>query len=194
MSKIVRSLAVTGLLALSACTAVSSAPAGPYKLGATQVTLGRQWSDVSAITPNRVKQLRVLSIDGPLLNTLFLTAGLAPGDAMVRAPSKEKPTPKVRTGMTSAERMEFVTDSVAAMNYQRVESARPRAARYGGQPAVRFDLSARTPAGLDVLGTALVAELEGKLYVILYLAPAEHYFQATLPEVEQVMGSARPKA
>ena len=129
MTKIVRSLLVAGLLGLSACSSVTSAPAGPYKLGAAQVSLGRQWSDLSAITPNRVKRLRVLSIDGPLLNTLYLTEGLSVGEALVRAPSKERPTPRVRAGMTSSERIEFVTESVAAMGYQRVESARPRAGK-----------------------------------------------------------------
>lgn len=103
-------------------------------------------------------------------------------------------TPKVRTGMTSAERIEFVTDSIAAMDFQRVEAARPRAARYGGQPAVRFDITARTSEGLDLAGAAMAAEIAGKTYVILYLAPAEHYFAANLAEVEQVMASAQPGA
>jgi hypothetical protein len=158
------------------------------------VTLGRMWSDVSAVTPVRSKRVRVLSIDGAQLNTLILTDGLAPGDQIFRPASREQPTPTVRAGMSATERMEFVVDNVAVMGYQRVESAKPRPAKFGEAPALRFDLTAATSAGLEIQGSALVAESGGKLYVILYLAPTEHYYQAGLPEIEAIMASARPNA
>ena len=37
----------------------------------------------------------------------------------------------------------------------------------------------------------MIAERGGKTYVLLYLAPAEHYFDASLAEVEAIMASAR---
>ena len=187
-------LAAGGLLALAACSSISAVPPGPMKVGGAQVTLGREWSDVSPILAGGVKKVKVLSIDGPLLNRLYVTDGLAVGEAFIKSPMKEKPTPKLRAGMNSAERMEFVADSIAAMGYQRVQTAKPRPARFGDQTAVRFDIAARTDDGLDVMGTALAAEVGGRSYFVLYLAPAEHYFQAALPEVEQVMASARPGA
>jgi hypothetical protein len=186
-------LAAGVLLSLAACQSISAVPAGPMKLGGAEVTLGRQWADVSTLLSGANKKVRVLSIDGPLLNRLYVTDGLAVGEPLVKSAAKEKPTPKLRAGMNSSERMEFVADSISAMGYQRVETARPRPAKFGAQSAVRFDLSARTEEGLDVKGTALAAEVNGKSYFLIYLAPGEHYFQATLPEVEAVMGSARPR-
>ena len=56
---------------------------------------------------------------------------------------------------------------------------------------MRFDLTARTAEGLEVSGTAQVAQKDDKLFLILYLAPTEHYFAALLPEVESVMNSMR---
>lgn len=185
-------LAAGALLALSGCAAISNVPAGPMKVGSAEVTLGRDWSDISTIMTGSVKKVRVLSIDGPLLNRLYVTDGLSAGEALIKAPSKDKPTPTLRDGMNSSERMEFVADSVAAMGYQRVETQRPRPAKFGEVPAVRFDISARTEDGLDVLGTAMAAEAGKKSYFVLYLAPAEHYYQAGLPEVEKVIASARP--
>lgn len=185
-------LAAGALLALGACASISNVPAGPMKVGSAEVTLGRDWSDISTIMTGSVKKVRVLSIDGPLLNRLYVTDGLSAGEALIKAPSKDKPTPTLRDGMNSSERMEFVADSVAAMGYQRVETQRPRPARFGDAPAVRFDISARTEEGLDVLGTAMAAETGKKSYFVLYLAPAEHYYQASLPEVEKVIASARP--
>lgn len=185
-------LAAAAVLALAACEAIPKAPAGPYKAGASQVTLGRDWSDVSVLLAGGLKKVKVLSIDGPILNRLYITDGLAAGESLVKSPSKERPTPKLRAGMNSSERMEFVADSIAAMGYQRVETMKPRPAKFGEQQAVRFDISARTEDGLDVQGTALASEAAGKTAFVLFLAPAEHYFQASLPEVEKVMASARP--
>lgn len=190
-----RLLLVCGaLIGLTACQSISAVPAGSMKLGAAEVTLGRQWSNVSPLLPGSHKKVTVLSIDGPLLNRLYVTHGLTVGEALVKAPSKEKPTPKLRAGMNNSERMEFVADSISAIGYLRVETARPRPAKFGEQSAIRFDLAARTEDGLEVKGTALAAEAGGKTYFVIYLAPGEHYFQASLPEVEAIMASARPRA
>lgn len=179
-------------LALSACATVSSAPVGAFKVGeAYEVALGREWSDISATMANRTKKVRLLSIDGPLLNRLYLTDGLVPGDYLIKPAAKEQPTPVIRADMSASERLEFVTDSVAALEYQRVQLVRPRAAKLGEASAVRFDLNAQTKEGLEMRGTGVIAEKDGKVYVLLYLAPAEHYFAAILPEVETVMASAR---
>ena len=59
-------------LALGACAANSNVPAGPMKVGSAEVTLGRDWSDISTIMTGSVKKVRVLSIDGPLLNRLYV--------------------------------------------------------------------------------------------------------------------------
>lgn len=190
--RIMRTAAVLSVLLLAGCASIVLAPAGPLAVGKDQqVTLGRNWSDISAVVYPRVKKVKLLTIDGPLLNRLYITEGLMVGDKVVGSVSKERPTPVVRSGMSATERMEFVADSVAAMDYQRVQTARPRPAKIGEAAGVRFDLTAQTKEGLDIQGTSVVVEHGGKLYLILYLAPAEHYFDATLPEVEQVMASAR---
>jgi len=194
MKKISASLALgVSAMLLAACAGATSVPAGPLKVGGAQVTLGRQWSDISTIMTGRPKKIRLLSIDGPMLNRLYISDGLSPGDFLVKPLAKERPTPLVRANMSVTERMEFVADSVTAMDFQRVEVSKPRPATYGGYPAVRFDLSAKTTEGLDVLGVAEAAEVGGKTYVLLYLAPAEHYYAATLSEVEAIMASAQPQ-
>jgi len=191
MSKRVLIALAASAALLSACASVTSVPAGPYAMGAgRQVVLGREWSDISNIMTARPKKVRLLSIDGPLLNRLYITQGLKPGEFMVKPARREKTTPLVTANMSGTERIEFVTDSVAALDYQRVEAERPRPAKFGSADAVRFDLKAQTSEGLDVSGTALVADVGGLLYVVLYLAPTEHYYEAYLPEVERMMASA----
>ena len=121
---------------------------------------------------------------------LYLTDGLAPGDFLVKPAAKDKPTPTYQKGMSATELVEFVADSVSALDYQKVETSGLRPTRLAGAEGLRFDLKGKTREGLEISGAAALAERGGKLYVILYLAPQEHYFQATLPEVESVMGSA----
>lgn len=179
------------ILALAGCATVTDAPAGAYQVGtAYHVTLGRHWSDVSALVGVHQPGVRTLSVDGPLLNRLYLSEGLAPGAALVTSQVKERPTPTFKADLTPTEMIEFVTDSVAALGYVKVESSTPRPGKFGDADGVRFDLSARTQEGLDISGAALTAVRGGKLYVILFLAPSEHYFGDGLPEVEQIMKSA----
>lgn len=186
-------LALTAaLLGLSACASVTSAPAGPMKLGAGQVTLGREWSDISQIMPARSKKVRLLSIEGPLLNRLYVTEGLVAGDYMIRPAAKERPTPTVRADMSLSEQIEFVSDSVSAMDFLRVQTSHPRPMKFGQAPGVRFDIEASTRDGLEMKGLGAVAKgAGGALYVIIYLAPAEHYYGASLTEVEGVIASAQ---
>jgi hypothetical protein len=178
------------LLGLSACTTVTLAPAGAYAVGSHGVTLGRSWSDISIILPGRPRNVRLLSIDGPLLNRLYIADGLTDGQFLVKPMRKERPTPTWRSGMSPSEQVEFVTDSVAAMDYQRVETSDLRPTTVAGADGMRFDLSAKTAEGLDISGMAQVVETGGKLFLILYLAPSEHYFGAQKAEVEGIMASA----
>jgi hypothetical protein len=190
----IKRLAAVSLLAigLAACATITAVPAGPLSVkNEYSVTLGRMWSDVSVVLPGRQPKVRVLSLDGPFLNRLYVSQGLSAGEGLLKTVHKEQPMPAVRAGMSASERMEFVADSMSAMGYQKVETAHPQPAKFGADNAVRFDLTAVTPAGLEMKGTALIAEAGGKIYVILYIAPGEHYFEASLPEVEQVMASVR---
>jgi hypothetical protein len=191
-SSLLKITVVTLAFALSACATIVSAPAGPYQVaGGYSVDLGRQWSDMSGVTMNRGKKVRMLSIDGPLLNRLYLVDGLAPGEFIVKPVSKQQLTPTYRTGMSPTELVEFVADSAAALDFQRVETSGLRPVSFAGGDGMRFDLGAQTKEGLDMAGTAVVAERDGKLYVTLYLAPREHYYATYLPEVEKVLASAR---
>ena len=129
-------------------------------------------------------------MDGPLLNRLYLTDGLSPGEYLVKPPKSDHATPPYHERMSPTELVEFISDSVSAQGYAKVESLNLRPAQFRGVSAIRFDLTAVTDAGLNMQGTGEVAEISGKLFVMLYLAPQEHYFAANLPEVESIFASA----
>lgn len=178
-------------LALTACATGSSAPTGPYRVGsAYTVTLGQNWSDVSRMLANSARDVRMLTIDGPILNRLYMVGGIEPGAYIVRPDRRETPTPIYRADMADTELVEFIGDSIAALGYQRPEASNLRPATLAAYPGVRFDVTTQTPEGLNVRGTALVARSGDRLNAMFFLAPTEHYYGATLPEVERVFASA----
>lgn len=176
---------------VSGCATASLAPAGPYKAGAAfTVNLGRPWSDMSVTMMPRPPNVQLLSMDGLALNRFYLAA-LDPGQSLVRPLDKDTPRPTYRSDMSDSELVEFVIDSVAALDYQAPEASALRPQDFGAASGVRFDLSSRTAAGLNISGTALVARAGDKLNLLLFLAPSEHYYGALASEVEAIFASAR---
>ncbi len=183
---------LTGLasaLLLAGCASIAPAPAGPYAIGKSHVSLQKTWSVVTPLMLGLPKEGQVLSINGPYLDRLYILDGLPEGGSLIKAVKKENPTPVFRKGLTATEQIEFVSDSVAALGYERVVTSRPRPAKMDGKDALRFDLTLRTTGGLDLSGAALAAVVNDKLYLVLFLAPSEHYYQTMLPDVEQIMSS-----
>jgi hypothetical protein len=191
MIRILRGAVLAASLSvLSACVSITAAPAGAYNSGAHTVTLGRMWGDASAFA-GAPKTVKMLTIDGWQLNRLYVIDGLKSGDYIVRPMSKETPTPTFKAGMTPIEQVELVAESVAAMGYQRVETDGLRPTKVGTADGLRADISAMTPEGLKISGITQIVEISDRLYILLYLAPTEHYFNATKAEVEGIMASAR---
>lgn len=182
--------ALAAVASLSACAAIKAVPAGPYASGGNQITVGRTWTDMGRLF-DASKGVRMLSIDGPQLNRLFVIDGLRAGEFIIRPASKERPTPTWKAGLTPTEQVEFLADSLAAMQYHRVETDNLRPVKVGDRSGVRFDITAQTVDGLNISGIAQLVEAGDRLYVLLYLAPTEHYFDATRAEVESIMASAR---
>lgn len=181
-------LAISAIV-LQACASITLSPAGPYRAGKTAVyTLGRDWNDVTAYLrpPTGVK---ALTLDGQLLNCLYLTDGLTVGQSLIRRVSKEKPVPVYRKGMAGREQVEFVTDSLSAMGFVSVESSNLSRATVSGKTGIRFEIKAVTAEGLQISGLGQVVENGDRLYVAAFLAPSEHYFQDGKEEAAQILGS-----
>lgn len=188
-------LAGAGALALSACasTSQSGVLTGAYKVGeAYTLTLGSGWADISVLSNQTSAGVRLLTIDGPLLNRLYATQGLKEGQSIIRqtGAKRDNPLPGYRAGMTSRDLVEMITETVELLGYIDPEAMDQRPAKFGGADGVRFEIAARTAQGLAIAGTALVAEARGRAHVLLFLAPKEHYFVASLAEVESIFASA----
>ncbi len=181
--------AVSASALLSACATITLAEAGAFRVGdAFSVTLRRPWSDLSAALPQRSPGVHLLTIDGVSLNQFYL-ASLKPGTPLFRPADRDTPAVTYRADMSESELVEFMIDSLAS-SYEQPEAANLRPQSLAGAGGVRFEISARTAAGLNVSGTALVARAGDDLNLLVFMAPSEHYYGAYAAEVDSMFASA----
>lgn len=180
---------VAGGVLLAGCAAIKLAPAGVYRVGnAFSITLSRPWSDLTAAAM-QPPGVRVLTIDGRGLNQL-VAAAVEPGGSLVKPADKDTPRPTYRADMSDTEMVEFVIDSLAAMEFLEPTSAGLRPQALAGAPGVRFDISTRSEPGLNYTGSALVARAGDNMRLLMFLAPSEHYYSTFAAEVETIFASA----
>src|ERR1700754_3823102 len=111
-----------GAIALVGCATNSGEVTGAYtRVGSFNVNFARRWSDITFMLSNRPPNMRLLSVDGPLLNRLYL-ADLQPGESLLRPRDNDTPRPVYRTDMSDTELVEFVVDCVA-VEYQAPSSS-----------------------------------------------------------------------
>jgi hypothetical protein len=184
-------------LFLAACAGVTAA-SGTWSVGrAYSIQLERTWSDTSTLVSPNAQHVKVLTLDGWTLNQLIATDGLPVGQSMVSRVSAskrrtdDKQVPIVRAGMGELELVEFVADSMAFWDFQRIETGNVMPARFGPHEGVSFDIDAQTVNGLDMRAKALAAQSGDKVYVLLFIAPGEHYFPAMEQEVGRILASVR---
>lgn len=192
MSKFTKGMKLVAIAALTAsmaaCVSITEV-SGTYKAGDSTYTLNRSWNDITSVSAPP-KGVRLLTLDGPTLNSLFLSEGLKGGQHLARPNSRrEKTTPAWRTDMGLIEQVEFVRDSVEAYGYERVETAAPRPVSVSGQRGVRFDIVAATTGGLKIKGVGQVVTKGDLAYVAIYLAPEEHFYPASQASAIAAMDS-----
>ncbi|PWE16702.1 hypothetical protein DDZ18_10860 [Marinicauda salina] len=188
-------IATAAALTLTACAAGPSLVEPGRYAGAESYTiaLDREWTLMPAGVDRRVT-VDYLTVDGPLLNMVFVAGGIEDGEGIVRERNEEQPVPAFRSGMSELELAEFVADSLAALEFHDVETADIRPQDLAGTPGVRMDLAATLESGLVIRGTALAAASDGALDLILFVAPGEHYYEAYADDVEAIMRSAARSA
>ncbi|MEO6066280.1 MAG: hypothetical protein ABIP49_10935 [Lysobacterales bacterium] len=137
--------------------------------------------------------------DGTLLNQLQFVGAVEPGQHVFRSrrETKRRPDgPYFRSGMNGLELQALVLDGLAELGAVRptARALRPKAFgdSNGSGESVRFDVATANQDGLTYSGIAQASVHQGKLYVMLFLAPSEHYFERDRALVEQILDSARP--
>jgi hypothetical protein len=191
ISRIASLLLATAFLA--SCAAYTLVPAQsriPIANGLS-VQPNRAWAANARVQePN----LKVWTMDGPMLDTLGFVPGLANGTSILVTPSGKEPMPVFRSTMTASEVAELfeATLARAAALGSLVKTSNLRPATFAGQPGFRFDFTyVNQTDDVDRRGVAVGAIYKGQLYLIFFHAARIYYFPSNIEEVEVIIKSAQ---
>lgn len=186
MSKHLRKLLVllTLLALLAGCASPVIRP-GRHNVDGLDVATPVAW------TAQGKSGQRLWTRDGPVLNSLRIFTDIAPGEPVFRGRMrgpKDEGT-RFRAGLGAIEIEELMVEALRAGGLRNVRSTDLRPARLGGKAGLRSEIACASSTGLAYRGMLLAEGEDGTLSFILYLAPAEHYYEHDRAAVEKIFAS-----
>ena len=199
-------LLVTALgLSLAACSAVGGGGFGygGYSLvRVNEVRVGdnslavippREWNKISARVFTDIRTVEDWTQNGPYLDGISFVTGLKDGKALVYQRSRDdRQVPKFRANMTPPE-IAAIIESLFRVRGGAVDftttSLAPR--QFLGTNGFQLDYEHLDSDEVRRKGRAVGAVIDGRLYMVLFDAVRSHYFNASLPDFEAIVNSAR---
>lgn len=157
------------------------------------VTPPREWNRISSRIFTDVRDVEDWTQNGPYLDGINFVSGLKDGKELVYQRRREdRQVPKFRSNMTAPEIAAMIESLFrvrgGAVDF-RTTSLAPRS--FLGANGFQHDFEHLDSDEVRRRGRAVGAVIDGKLYLILYDAARSHYFNASLPDFEAVVNSAR---
>ena len=157
--------------------------------GAMAVTPTSEWNRWSRRESDRGE---TWTKDGFQLNRLDFAGQVENGSPLYKERSKkEKPFPKFRSDMLSTDLADLYESSfrilhgVTEFNVRELEPS-----KLGSASGIRLTFDYALPNdALTRVGEARLAVQDGKLYMISFVAPELHYYDAAISEVHMIMDS-----
>jgi hypothetical protein len=201
-----RIIALLGLAAgVSACSTLGGEGYGfsDYSLvrvrdvsvgdGSMIVAAPRPWNRHRAVLFEDVRAVEDWTLDGPLLDGISFVSGLESGHYLIRQrKTADQQVPKFRAEMTPPE-IAAMLESLyrvrgGAVDFRTI-SLQPRA--FLGTNGFQLDYEHLDDDELWRRGRAVGTVINNRLYLILLDAAKLHYYDATLPDFESIVASAR---
>jgi hypothetical protein len=155
------------------------------------MTSGLDWSRI------RGHRSEVWTIDGVQLNRLLIFSRIRPNEDIFQRARERKSRPDglwYRPGMRLDELESLIADGFNIQNgWTGVRTANLRPHAFGSAEGIRFDIEATSISGLIYKGTIAAAERNGRLNVIVWLAPKEYYHGRDVAAVESMLDGMRFK-
>jgi hypothetical protein len=181
--------AVLLCFALAGCHSVAPDGSRIFYVGhGIEVTRQPYWTNQQIGPPGGAQY--IWTIDGFALNEMIFATGISNGNPIVSDPQNIYDLPVYRRTMLPDDVMELIAATLRKLGYQRLRTDALHPIMFGSATGFRFSFSYATESGLEMKGTAVIAQ-RGRLDVILFTAPGEYYFDHYLPTVENVFASIR---
>jgi hypothetical protein len=182
-------------MAVAACEPYKVVEAGAQPIGdGMSITKTKPWVQIlQPHAPDGPDQ--VWTLDGMALNTLLIYGGLADGKVLLEVKGDNKQPPAFSSSMEGLEIAELVGNTVSRglAGGVSVKTVSLAPATFMGAPGFAAEFAFPTAGGLDMRAFAEGANIGGKLYMLLYVAPRIHYFAKDLDEVRAIAASAVSK-
>lgn len=179
------------LAALAACATGGGnrlQAAGEAEILNIQIDTDLDWARM------RATRMEQWTIDGAPLNQLNIISRVKPGEHVFLKARERKSRPDgpwFRPGMRPDEVRDIILDGLRGGGWVNVRASNLRPAKFGAVPALRFEIDLDNPSGLIYRGMVAAAENEGRLTLLVWLAPAEHYYGRDAAAVSKMLDSVR---
>ena len=181
------------LLLLAGCASTGGrlVQPGPNPAG-SRLTIDSEmeWTRASAM------RYQLWTIDGELLNRLYLIPGVREGEYIFlghRQTARRPDGPFYKRGMRADELRDLVADGLRMSGAVNVVSTNLRPVDFGGREGLRFDFSLSNEEGLAYQGMAAAFEHEKGLALAIFLAPREYYYPRDAAKVSRMLDTLRWK-
>jgi hypothetical protein len=180
-------LLATLSVSAAANSLVAPGPVSGIAKGRLSAKPDGEWNRLSAREGKRVE---TWTIDGPLLNRVLFFGGIAPGQPLVQeADKKRAPLPKVANNMLMTDIPALLESTYRArgdVNRMVIETQEPTT--LAGQKAVRFTYTfVRGEDDVQRRGEGIGTLKAGELFLVVYEAPALHFFDKDVEKFRQLV-------
>jgi len=153
----------------------------------------REWNRISSSLFQDVAAVEDWTQNGPYLDSISFVTGLKDGKALVWQRSRaDRQVPKFRSSMTPPEIAAMIESLFrvrgGSVDYRTLSLA-PRP--FLGANGFQYDFEHLDSDEVRRRGRAVGAVIDGRLYLVLLDATKSHYFDASLPDFEAIVSSAR---
>lgn len=142
----------------------------------------------------RGRRNEIWTIDGTPLNQLTIIDRVRDGEHVFLQARERRTRPDgawFRTGMRPDEVRDVVLDALRGNGWADVEPSGLRPQRFGAVAGLRFEFRLSNQRGLHYRGMAAAAERGGRLTLLVWMAPSEHYFDRDQAAVAAMFDSLR---
>lgn len=155
------------------------------------VTPGSEWNLLPR-SPNQTEWDETWTLNGPLLDAVVFVGGLPDGKSLLIQKKKDdQKVPVFRADMTPQDLVSMLEASyrVRGITVFDIESVDPADFLAGKGLRVRYQYAPND--GMERKGVCVARVVDQKLYAIKLEGVSSHYFDAALPEFDQMVASAR---
>jgi hypothetical protein len=176
------------LALLAACADERLVQPGPAAVDRIAIDTPLAWSRFT------YPRYQIWTIDGIPLNRLYIVPSVKSGESVFlqqRAGTDRSNAPIFREGMRAEEIRDILLDALTETGAVDIQAHEFRPARFGDIDGLRFEFDASTATGLRYRGMVAAASRGDQLGFLLWMAPAEYYYDRDAASVARMFDSVR---